>query len=417
MQYMFRSAPAFAQSLESWPETTSTLATNWYGPTYEMFNGATAFRSKFSCPSGNYGPPVKCTCTLSCPLSDSVFTTQIDICLQASPVHGLCSDSAPKYGAMPDWDVSEVTNMSHAFRDLASFDADLSKWEVSQVTAMEYMFHGASSFSSDISAWDTSRVTNMQNMFHGASSFRSSVSDWKGAAATSTQSNMFLDAEAFVSRFLCRDSKSGPASTCAPRPPPSPLTDASFYDAVSACTLEAPVSGECITYGFSTTNFGTMPNWDVQYVTDMSYSFKNEPVFDGDISSWNTSSVTSMREMFHFATSFNRAIGGWNTSKVTDIQSMFSNAQSFNQPLNTWDTSSVTTMYSTFANAQSFNQPLHYWDTSSVLTVYAMFDNAWVFDQNLKSWKLLCSSLWRYYIHLVQHIASNQHLWVSYKHT
>jgi len=26
-----------------------------------------------------------------------------------------------------------------------------------------------------------------------------------------------LDAEAFVSRFLCRDSKSGPASTCAPR--------------------------------------------------------------------------------------------------------------------------------------------------------------------------------------------------------
>ena len=179
MQYMFQSAPAFAQSLESWPETTSTLATNWYGPTYEMFNGATAFRSKFSCPSGNFGPPVKCTCTLSCPLSDSVFTTQIDICLQASPVHGLCSDSAPKYGAMPDWDVSEVTNMSHAFRDLASFDADLSKWEVSQVTDMEYMFHGASSFSSDISAWDTSRVTNMQNMFHGASSFRSSVSDWK----------------------------------------------------------------------------------------------------------------------------------------------------------------------------------------------------------------------------------------------
>ena len=177
-------------------------------------------------------------------------------------------------------------------------------------------------------------------------------------AATSTQSNMFLDAEAFVSRFLCRDSKSGPASTCAPRPPPSPLTDASFYDAVSACTLEAPVSGECITYGFSTTNFGTMPNWDVQYVTDMSYSFKNEPVFDGDISSWNTSSVTSMREMFHFATSFNRAIGGWNTS-------------------------SVTTMYSTFANAQSFNQPLRYWDTSRVARAEKMFSGASSFARRL----------------------------------
>ena len=55
------------------------------------------------------------------------------------------------------------------------------------------------------------------------------------------------------------------------------------------------MSGECITYGFSSTNFGTMPNWDVQYVSDMSYAFKNEPEFNGDISSWNTSSVTNMR--------------------------------------------------------------------------------------------------------------------------
>ena len=242
---------------------------------------------------------MKCTCNANnCPLTDSLFLTQIQACLEASPVDGLCSDSLSKYGSLPDWDVSDVTNMSHAFRDLASFDADLSNWDVSQVTDMEYMFHGASSFSSDISSWDTSRVinmrhmfhgassfssdisswdtsrvTNMRHMFHGASSFRSSISDWKGAAATIRQSNMFSDATSFISRFLCRDSKSGPASTCGLRPPPSPLTDASFYDAVSACTLEAPVSGECITYGFSSTNFGTMPNWDVQYVSDMSYAF------------------------------------------------------------------------------------------------------------------------------------------------
>ena len=78
MQYMFQSAPAFAQSLESWPETTSTLATNWYGPTHEMFNGATAFRSKFSCPSGNYGPPVKCVANNmdALILSDSSFTKE-----------------------------------------------------------------------------------------------------------------------------------------------------------------------------------------------------------------------------------------------------------------------------------------------------------------------------------------------------
>ena len=105
---------------------------------------------------------------------------------------------------------------------------------------------------------------------------------------------------------------------------------------------------------FSSTNFGTMPNWDVQYVSDMSYAFKNEPEFNGDISSWNTSSVTSMREMFHFATSFNRAIGGWSTSKVTNIQLMFSNAQSFNQPLDTWDTSKVARAENMFSGASSY---------------------------------------------------------------
>ena len=131
-----------------------------------MFHGATAFHSRFSCPNGNHGPPVKCTCNSNnCPLTDSLFLTQIQACLEASPVDGLCSDSLSKYGSLPDWDVSDVTNMSHAFRDLASFDADLSNWDVSQVTDMEYMFHGASSFSSDISSWDTSRVINMRTCF------------------------------------------------------------------------------------------------------------------------------------------------------------------------------------------------------------------------------------------------------------
>ena len=108
----------FAQSLESWPETSVTTST---GSSHNMFHGATAFHSRFSCPNGNHGPPVKCTCNSNnCPLTDSLFLTQIQACLEASPVDGLCSDSLSKYGSLPDWDVSDVTNMSHAFRDLAS---------------------------------------------------------------------------------------------------------------------------------------------------------------------------------------------------------------------------------------------------------------------------------------------------------
>ena len=44
-----------------------------------------------------------------------------------------------EYGAMPDWDVSQVTNMSYAFVSQI-FSADLSAWDVSNVTTMKGMF-------------------------------------------------------------------------------------------------------------------------------------------------------------------------------------------------------------------------------------------------------------------------------------
>ena len=47
------------------------------------------------------------------PITDYNFAEAIKTCLTMSPGDGMCSSS--EYGAMPDWDVSNVTNMKNAF--------------------------------------------------------------------------------------------------------------------------------------------------------------------------------------------------------------------------------------------------------------------------------------------------------------
>ena len=100
------------------------------------------------------------------PITDANFKTAINTCLSTNPVDGLCSDS--EYGAMPNWDVSDVTNMSQAFKDKTTFNGDISDWNVSSVTRTYRMFLEASSFNQDISSWDVSSVYIMGGVFDNA---------------------------------------------------------------------------------------------------------------------------------------------------------------------------------------------------------------------------------------------------------
>ena len=46
------------------------------------------------------------------PITNANFTEAINSCLSIDPTGGLCHET--EYGAMPDWDVSNVTDMSLA---------------------------------------------------------------------------------------------------------------------------------------------------------------------------------------------------------------------------------------------------------------------------------------------------------------
>lgn len=108
------------------------------------------------------------------PITDANFKAAITNCLATNPIDGMCSES--EYGAMPDWDVSQVTDMRDAFRFKSSFNADISAWDVSNVTDFGGMFFYATSFNQDISTWDVSNGPSMANIFFHASSFNQNIS-------------------------------------------------------------------------------------------------------------------------------------------------------------------------------------------------------------------------------------------------
>jgi surface protein len=357
-------------------------------------------------------------------ITDANFYSAINTCLATNPVDGLCSDS--EYGAMPDWDVSNVTNMQEAFinneyfnvdisewdvsnvysmRDMfagassfnqnisswdvsnvsdtagmfnraSSFNQDIGSWNVSSVSNMLYMFFAAASFNKDIGSWDMSSVTNMLNMFFGATSFNQDIGSWD-VSSVANMEGMFYDATSFnqdISNWCVTNIDSEPTQfsdnsllTENNKPvwgscPKTPITDANFQEAINTCLTTNPVDGMC-----SDSRYGAMPDWDVSNVTYMRDAFALKENFNSDISSWDVSKVYTMQGMFYNAFKFNQNISGWNVSNVTNMNGMFLIVPS----------SSLIS---------EFNQDIGSWDVSNVTDMGIMFYRATSFNQDIGSW-------------------------------
>ncbi|CCO17143.1 unnamed protein product [Bathycoccus prasinos] len=366
MERMFYECSSFDQDVSAWTGVASTTAQT------DMFYAATSFRTKFACANANDGPAN--TCTLPEPILDANWHAYVAECLAIAPMDGLCTswDKYGAHGAMPNWDVSLVTDMSgmtgsvfQGFGGKSTFNADISKWDTGKVTDMNHMFYKAyafnqdigswntaqvtsmraminqaSAFNQDIGSWNTAQVTNMEYMFYSASAFNQDISSWTGSAATTAQTEMFRDATAFQAKFTCTDAVTGPASSCVG---PSPIPDASWHAFVGDCLMweESPViaeTGECIDWARSKDVwYGTMPNWDTSLVEDMRgwtgsayQGFGGKKTFDGDISKWDTGKVTQMTQMFKYASAFNHDISSWTGSAAATAQTgMFTSATAF----------------------------------------------------------------------------------------
>ena len=376
MRYMFRTTGSFNGDISSWD--VSNVTNMDYMFEGSVFNQdisgwcVTNFSSEpggFSdnSPLTESNKPVWGSCP-GTPIDDSNFQTAVNTCLSTHPITGLCADS--EYGSITEWDVSNVTNMSQAFYDRSTFNADIRYWDVSNVTNMEYMFYNASSFNQDISEWDTSSVNDMESMFYNAYDFNQDISGW-------CVSNFPSEPAQFSNNSSLTESNKPVWGSC----PGTPIDDSNFQTAVNTCLSTHPITGLC-----ADSEYGSITEWDVSNVTNMSQAFYDRSTFNADISSWDVSSVTRMYAMFYEASSFNQDISEWDVSSVTNMHAMFGYASSFDQPLNDWDTSSVTYMWGMFGYASSFNQDISGWDTSSVTNMEYMFYEASSFNQDISEW-------------------------------
>eukprot|EP00230_Micromonas_polaris_P012543 CAMPEP_0197133822 /NCGR_PEP_ID=MMETSP1390-20130617/26060_1 /TAXON_ID=38833 /ORGANISM="Micromonas sp., Strain CCMP2099" /LENGTH=1053 /DNA_ID=CAMNT_0042576521 /DNA_START=181 /DNA_END=3342 /DNA_ORIENTATION=+ len=333
--------PAGTTDMPDWDVSQVTNMDN-------LFNEKSSFNQDISRwdyeeSSGMYdGPPdawqrgvsTPCTDTVASPFTNlASLKSAVDRCLDVEPSgENCCSSGLANCGPacavdMPDWDVSQVTNMDNLFNEKSSFNQDISRWDTSSVTSMRNMFNSASSFTaSDLADWNVGKVTDMYRMFGGRWDWRPfnlSLSRWDVGEVT-TMGNMFSAAYAFNS-------------------------DISAWD-VSKVTDMSSMFYYC--YEFAS----DLSEWDVNAVTDMSSMFYNARAFDSDISEWGVSNVQSMSAMFRDATAFSADITGWSVYESENdwdnfySGSMFEGAAAFignftNCGYDDWDTSVCTRTY------------------------------------------------------------------------
>ena len=176
-------------------------------------------------------------------------------------------------GAIGNWSVSNITDMSGMFTNATAFNQTLDSWDVGSVTNMQDMFAGATTFNQAINSWDVSNVTNMRGVFYLGSAFNQPLNNWDVSSAT-TMIGMFQGAIAFN----------------------QPLD-----------------------------------SWDVSNVTVINNLFEGATAFNQPLNNWNVSNVVDMGRMFYNASVFNQPLDNWDVGNVTTMQSMFSGATALSQ--------------------------------------------------------------------------------------
>ena len=197
-------------------------------------------------------------------------------------------------GDISDWHEHEhwnkITNMADMFKR-SKFNGDISKWTVDHVEDMSGMFM-LSTFNGDISKWNVGKVKNISYMFFGNKYFDKNLSKWN-VGNVEEMSHTFAES-AFNG-------------------------DISKWNVSKVYNLKG---------AFEMSEFnGDISKWQIQRVTNASSLFKDNDVFNNDLSEWGGKwkSVDDMRCMFEGSV-YSHDLSGWDLPDNVKMDDMFKNS-------------------------------------------------------------------------------------------
>ncbi len=204
-----------------------------------------------------------------------------------------------KCQALPDWDVSAITDFDYLLINASNFNGDISKWNVSSATTFQYAFEGATEFNIDINGWDTQSVEFVQKAFKGTTKFNQPLGNWDVKKV-----NDFTDV----------------------------FADSGFNQDISGWNTAL---AENVSSMFAGSEFNqAIGDWNVARVERFSGMFRDSE-FNQDIGDWDTSEGQYFDNMFRNST-FNQDVSRWDLPDALSIEGMFSGSH-FNQDLACWN--------------------------------------------------------------------------------
>lgn len=334
-------------------------------------------------------------------------------------------------GAMSNWEMGNVTNMSSMFGGAVEFNQDITNWEVSNVTDMSGLFEGGSSFNQSLGGWNVSQVSDMNDIFtlSGLSdtNYETTLTGWgqlsslQNGVRLGALQNHYCDAtdirQNLITNYGWIIHDGGLALNCAingqlpfltswktDNPGFSDNNQITIYTDTrwdgydytvdwGDGSVSTNVQGDIVhTYGipgvYRVAIYGGFPGMHIN-------NGGNARLRDDDkiisIDQWGDNKWDFLGLAFAGCNNMDlKATDVPDLSKNPSLFGMFSDCPSFvgNESMNSWDMTFVSTTAYMFKNASSFNMSLDGWDMKNVLRMYNMFQGASSFDQDLGVWNV-----------------------------